>query len=183
MLNPGAGGNRCKAHPLALASVACAILLAGCGKPSAGPSTLRQQVTTKNPVSCELRCEWTSEGLVANVSFKNVTDGDLRLLKRNLLIGEEATELTWAPFEITRRSARIAYRGQAVTPVTPTEADYLTLTPGEVVTATVNLGAAYDLSAPGTYRVRYASVNFSSDGRSRIDIASNTVEIEKPASP
>ena len=182
MLNPGADGNRRKAHPLAVASIASAILLAGCGKPSTDPRTLQQQLTTKNPVNCELRCEWTSDGLVANLSFRNVTDSDLRLLKRNLLIGDSANELAWAPFEITRHSARIAYRGQAAKGTPPTAADYLALTPGEVVTATVNVGTAYDLSAPGTYRIRYASVNFSPDGRSRIDIASNTVEIERPAS-
>jgi hypothetical protein len=170
------------AFAMTIAAACGALVVAGCSKVPTDSGTPGQQTTTKNPVNCELRCEWTADGLIANLSFKNVTGDDLTLLKRNLLIGEEAAELMWAPFEITRRSARIPYRGQAVKPVAPTESDYLTLTPGEVVTATVNVGTAYDLSAPGTYRIRYASVNFAADTRSRIDIASNTVEIEKPAS-
>jgi hypothetical protein len=56
------------------------------------------------------------------------------------------------------------------------------LTPGEIATATVNISNAYNLSAPGTYRVRYASVNLSPDASKRIDIASNAVEITKPGS-
>ncbi len=131
-------------------------------------------------VTCDLRCEWTSEGLLANLTFKNVADGDVKLLNRNLLQGDEANELSWSPFEITHRGARVPYSGKRVKRAAPTAADYRVLTPGEVVNATVNVGAAYDLSGPGDYRFRYASVNFTPEGQKRIDIASNTVETTKP---
>jgi hypothetical protein len=119
---------------------------------------------------------------MANLSFKNVSDGDVRLLKRTLLMDDEATELTWSPFEIMHSGARVPYRGTAVKSTKPTDADYRVLTPGEVVNATVNVANAYDVSAPGAYRIRYASVNFSPDPQKRIDIASNPVEIAKPGS-
>jgi hypothetical protein len=166
---------------------ACLIVLGGCGsragaRVTSGAGSDPDARSKRPDVTCELRCEWTSEGLVANLAFKNVSDGDVKLLKRNLLMGEEATELTWSPFEITRNSARVPYSGKLVKRAAPTDADYHVLTPGEVVTATVNVGSAYDVTAPGGYRIRYASVNFSPETRSRIDIASNVVELAKPGS-
>ncbi|HXY35668.1 MAG TPA: hypothetical protein VEI07_15655 [Planctomycetaceae bacterium] len=157
---------------------ALAALLAGCGK-----SRSDQDPHAKGPVvTCNLRCEWTAEGLMANLAFQNVSDGEVAILQRNLLIGDDAGELTWSPFEITRRGARIPYNGKVVKQPAPTNADYRVLAPGEVVNATVNVGSAYDVSPPGVYRVRYASVNFSRDGNERIDIASNTVEVLNSAS-
>jgi hypothetical protein len=140
----------------------------------------------RNPqsaVTCEMRCEWKPEGLVANLTFKNASESDVSVLNRNLLVGEDASELTWSPFEVAHRGARIPYRGKLAAPTPPTRADYRVLTPGEVVEATVNVSNAYDLSAPGAYRIRYASVDLSADGKKRIDIASNVIQITKPGSP
>jgi hypothetical protein len=153
---------------------------AGCGKPAPPPNVTQGG---KIPiVTCDLHCEWTADGLIANLTFKNTTPTtNIRLLKRNLLMGEEATQPTWSPFEIIRNSVRIPFSGKGATPPKPTEADYHQLAPGDSVTATVNVGSAYDLSKPGTYRLRYECVNFSPDVYGRIDIASNWVDIEKPA--
>jgi hypothetical protein len=185
MLKHCALAYRCKVVVFALSGLAaCVMMNGGCGRAGvssgAGPG---QDGRTKTPiVTCELRCEWTSEGLIANLSFKNVSDGDVALLQRNLLMGDEATDLTWSPFEVTHNGARIAYGGKAVKRASPSDADYRVLAPDEVLNATVNVGSAYDLSAPGAYRIRYASVNFSPDAQKRIDIASNVVEFAKPGS-
>jgi hypothetical protein len=180
MLNCDAGS---RLRAIALVAT-CVVALAGCGKARVGTEGMSDDAWAKSPlVTCDLRCDWTSEGLIANLSFKNVTDSDLKLLNRNLLVGDEANELTWSPFEVTRRGARVPYSGKAEKRAAPTAADYRVLAPGEVVNATVNVGSAYDLSAPGAYRIRYASVNFVPETRKRIDIASNTVEVAKPGSP
>jgi hypothetical protein len=168
---------------------ACFMLLAsglsagGCWKVSVSRSTTEDDERKKAAlVTCDLRCEWTDDGPIANLSFTNVSGGDLALLQRNLLAGDEAAELSWSPFEVTRNGARVPFRGAAVNHAAHKEGDYRMLTPGEVVTATVNVGSAYDFSAPGTYSIRYASVNFARDAQKRIDIASNTVELAKPGS-
>jgi hypothetical protein len=170
-----------------LQRVACFVLLAwglstgGCGKVGASRGTADDDESKKAPlVTCDLHCEWTAEGPVANLSFKNVSGSDVALLQRNLLTGDDATELSWSPFEVTRNGARVPFRGKAVNRAAPKQDDYRVLTPGEVVTATVNVASAYDFSAPGTYNIRYASVNFARDGHKRIDIASNAVELAPP---
>ncbi|HET6327584.1 MAG TPA: hypothetical protein VFG04_23070 [Planctomycetaceae bacterium] len=184
MLDDGRAVNRCNSRRMFLPTLlGCAIAFTGCrDRSGADLSSGDQDSRNKSPaVTCELRCEWTAEGLIANVSFKNVSDSDVKLLDRNLIGGDEATELTWSPFEVMRHGARVPYAGKLVKRAAPTNADYRVLTPGEVVNATVNISNAYDLSAPGTYRVRYASVSLSPDASKRIDIASNIVEIAKPA--
>ncbi|HEV7999480.1 MAG TPA: hypothetical protein VGP63_06350 [Planctomycetaceae bacterium] len=182
MLDDGLAAGFRKAILLLPVLIGCAIAFAGCGGRSGSDlNSGDQDSRNKSPVvTCELRCEWTQEGLIANLSFKNVTDGDVQLLDRSLIGGDEATELTWSPFEVLRNGARIPYAGKLVKRAALTNADYRVLTPGEVVTATVNISNAYNLSAPGTYRVRYASVSLSPDASKRIDIASNAVEIAKP---
>ncbi len=162
--------------------VSCLIALAGCRDRSGADLDSGDQDSRNKPpaVTCELRCEWTAEGLIANLSFKNVSESDVKILDRNLLGGDEATELTWSPFEVMRNGARVPYSGKLVKRAAPTNADYRVLPPGEAVNAKVNISSAYDLSAPGTYRVRYASVNLLPDASKRIDIASNTVETAKP---
>jgi hypothetical protein len=177
-------GNRAgQGRALAIAALtACLTLAGGCGKAQVPSGAFSDDPRYRIPVvTCDLRCDWTSEGLIANVSFKNVSESDVKLLNRNLLQGDEATELTWSPFEVAHLGARIPYSGQSVNHAAPTAADYHVLAPGEVVNATVNVGSAYNVSAPGPYRIRYASVNFSPDAQKRIDIASNVVQIAKPA--
>jgi hypothetical protein len=180
MLKSASPANRCFAALITLGAIVA--FVAGCGR-SRTSTGIDAGERPKGPVvTCDLRCEWTAEGLIANLSFKNVSGDDVAILQRNLLIGDEASELTWSPFEITRRGARIPYRGKMVKRPAFTNADYRVLTPGEVVNATVSVGTAYDVSPPGVYRLRYASVNFSPDGDKRIDVASNVVEIVNPVS-
>jgi len=60
-------------------------------------------------------------------------------------------------FEIYRGGKRIEYTGPMIKRAAPTEADYITLQPGETKRITVDLGAAYDLSQGGQYDVRFKS--------------------------
>jgi len=60
-------------------------------------------------------------------------------------------------FEIYRGGKRIEYTGKMIKRAEPTEADFITLQPGETKRVTVNLGDAYDLSQGGQYDVKFKS--------------------------
>jgi hypothetical protein len=189
MQKPGAPADRTQVQALVLPALvlpalvllvlASFFVISGC-RDRSDRGAWQDPRNPQSAVTCEMRCEWKPEGLIANLTFKNVSESEVSVLNRNLLIGDDATELTWSPFEVAHRGARIPYRGKLATPTPPTSADYRVLTPGEVVEATVNVSNAYDLSAPGAYRIRYASVNLSADAKKRIDIASNVIQITKP---
>ena len=49
----------------------------------------------------------------------------------------------------------VPYQGPLASRFDPTLEEYLSLTPGEVASGTVNLALAYDLSRPGEYTVRF----------------------------
>lgn len=149
MLDDGLAADCRKATLLLPALVGFSIAFAGCGRSGTDLSD-DQDSRNKGPaVTCELRCEWTPEGPIANLSFKNVTDGDVKVLERSLLAGDEASELTWSPFEVAHRGVRVPYAGKMVKRAAPTDADYRTLAPGEVVTATTNIKNAYNFTEPG----------------------------------
>src|SRR5262249_27216612 len=149
-----------KAILLLPALVSVSIAFAGFSRSGTAFNSGDPDARNKSPaVTCELRCEWTPEGLIANLSFKNVSAGDGKERERRLLAGDEAGELTWSPFEVTHRGVRVPYAGKMVKRAAPRDADYRTLAPGEVVTATTNLKDAYHFTEPGAYRIRYASVN------------------------
>jgi len=58
-------------------------------------------------------------------------------------------------FEIYRGGKRVEYTGPMIKRAAPTEADYITLQPGETKRVRVDLGSAYDLSQGGQYDVRF----------------------------
>ena len=60
-------------------------------------------------------------------------------------------------FEIYRQGKRVEYTGPMIKRAAPTEADYVTLQPGETKRISVDLTGAYDLSQGGQYDVRFKS--------------------------
>jgi hypothetical protein len=184
--------SRCKAHALVLALMTgCVVVIDGCQdraatrQPSGGgheAATRREPegaLSNDRVVTCDLRCEWTSEGLVARLSFTNGGTSGIRILKRNLLLGEESVELTWSPFEVSHNGIRVPYTGKLVKRAAPTDADYRELNAGEVVRTTVNVSRAYDIAAPGGYRIRYVSVNILPHLSDVVDVVSNSVDVDK----
>jgi len=58
-------------------------------------------------------------------------------------------------FEIYRGGKRVEYTGPMIKRAAPTDADYVTLQPGETKRVRVDLGSAYDLSQGGSYDVKF----------------------------
>jgi len=80
--------------------------------------------------------------------------------------GQPMQILTWqTPFEgvrnpmltLERDAAEVEYRGMMVKRGAPDATSYLALQPGERREAKIDLGMGWDVSAPGTYIVRYTS--------------------------
>lgn len=78
--------------------------------------------------------------------------------------GQALRVLTWyTPLEglkgrilkVTRGGQELLYRGRMVKRGAPRAEDYLPVGPGASTSATFDLAAAYDLSAPGQYRVEF----------------------------
>ena len=57
-------------------------------------------------------------------------------------------------FVVERDGEPVAYQGRMVKYAPPSADDFLTLAPGQARTVSVDLGALYDFSQPGTYTVR-----------------------------
>jgi hypothetical protein len=136
---------------------------------------------TLTPVRCDLRCESTSDGVLARLTFKNTSEEDILVTKRNLLVGAEGEHLTWSPFTITNNGNQMPYSGMLVKRREPSKEDYTTLRPGQVVEASTNISRPYKLAAnsdvsPTRYRVYYRSVNVRLVNGMAFDIVSNVVE-------
>ncbi|TDR45864.1 peptidyl-Lys metalloendopeptidase [Tahibacter aquaticus] len=69
-------------------------------------------------------------------------------------------------FSVSQNGAPVAYTGRLVKRPAPTEADYVTIAPGQTVSVEVDLTAYYDMRKGGQYSVRY-----NRDGRQAIRAA------------
>lgn len=59
--------------------------------------------------------------------------------------------------EVKRDGQPVRYIGRQVKRAAPSERDYVLILPGKSISATVNVAAAYDVSAPGEYTVAVAT--------------------------
>ncbi len=75
-------------------------------------------------------------------------------------------------FEITRDGAEVPYQGPMVKRAAPTAENYVMLSPGGSVDATVDLSKAYDLSKPGKYRIAFRG--------ELIDVAPDLSQVGRP---
>jgi len=60
-------------------------------------------------------------------------------------------------FEVTFEGRRLDYRGRMVKRGPPTADEFVTIAPGSLTQATIDLGEGYDLSSRGVYRVRFVA--------------------------
>ena len=74
-------------------------------------------------------------------------------------------------FEVTWNGKEVAYLGRTFKRPAPQASDYLTLRPGQSLSASVPLNSLYDMSRPGEYTVRYRAELADPFGRRAGDAA------------
>jgi peptidyl-Lys metalloendopeptidase len=89
--------------------------------------------------------------VTVTLTLRNAGPGALQLLRWMAPSGELEESL----FSITRDGAPVPYVGAHFKRAAPTSDDLLTIAPGQSVSAEINLSAAYDFSASGSYQIRY----------------------------
>ena len=89
--------------------------------------------------------------VVLEVGFANETGSPLALLTWGTPL---ESKMTRDAYDVERNGERLAYTGRRVKRSAPGPADYVTIKPGESVTAPVDLSLGYDLRQTGAYRVR-----------------------------
>lgn len=87
------------------------------------------------------------------VTITNVADHAVRVLRYNTPVDGIKEDL----FRISRDGAAVAYLGRHYKWAAPQAADYITLAPGQSISATVDLATAYDFSNTGSYSVDYGA--------------------------
>ncbi len=87
------------------------------------------------------------------LTLRNAGDAALRLLRWQTPVDGIEDDI----FEVTLYGEPVAYIGRHYKRPAPTSQDYLALRPGARLVFEVELSAAYDLSRPGAYGVRYRS--------------------------
>lgn len=97
-----------------------------------------------------------NEDVMVTVTVTNTTGETQYLLAWQTPFALGSSGAPTAPlFEVTRDGLAVSYVGRQVKRAAPTAADYIALAPGSSRSASVNLGALYDLSASGAYSVRW----------------------------
>ena len=84
-------------------------------------------------------------------TLRNDSPADVRVLSRQTPLEGFLGDL----FDVTIAGRRLDYRGPVVKRGPPTEAEFVTLAPGAHAHATIDLLEGYDLSAAGSYTVRF----------------------------
>jgi peptidyl-Lys metalloendopeptidase len=97
-----------------------------------------------------------NEDVMVTVTVTNTTAETQYLLAWQTPFALSSSGAPTAPlFEVTRDGLAVSYVGRQVKRAAPTAADYIALAPGSSRSASVDLGALYDLSASGAYSVRW----------------------------
>jgi peptidyl-Lys metalloendopeptidase len=131
-----------------------AALVAAAGTAFAARHNDTTSDTLDNPMSLRMVADG-NRAFLGSVEFK-MTNNSLESIKIpswQLPNGAVNADV----FEIYRNGRRIEYTGPMIKRAAPTEADYVTLRPGETKVVNVDLTQAYDLSQGGQYDVRFKS--------------------------
>lgn len=102
-----------------------------------------------------------SDAVVVHVTISNPTNRPIKLLKWYTPAEDVEEEL----FAVKREGAEVGFMGPHYKRPAPKANDFVMLKAGESLTRDVNLGAYYDLSATGSYKIGYdiASWNMHSE--------------------
>lgn len=111
-----------------------------------------------------------AERVTVSVSFTNVAKRPVRLLAWQTGTDELGEDL----FEISRDGEPVDYIGPHYKRAAPTEADYVTVAPGETLSRSVEISSFYDLSKSGDYSIRYAA-ELKVSGKERTALESGKV--------
>ena len=134
-----------------LRTVMSVALLSACGAPEDG-SAPPGGVDVNLAVASQ--AQGAPEAVAVRVTFTNVSDGPVRLLKW-YVPGTDGVKAEL--FEVSRDGAPVEYLGPHVKRRTPLPEDFITLAPGEHVSGLVPVSGLYDLSERGVYTVRFAA--------------------------
>ncbi|QSQ17081.1 M35 family metallo-endopeptidase [Myxococcus landrumensis] len=154
--------------------VVSASLLGACGSPDehAG-EVLVEAETVRDAVAGDVTVTLSvprqslaaSEGVSVTVTLTNVTQGTVRLLKRDTPVEGLKSDL----FSVSVDGAAVEYQGRYYKWGPPQPSDYLSLAGGESVSYTVDLAATYDFARTGNYSLRYgAGVQDSTEGQADV---------------
>ncbi len=103
-----------------------------------------------------------SDALSVEFSLLNTSNQDIRVLKWGTpLEGEFKADM----FVVTQGGTQIAYIGRQVKRSSPQGNDYLSLAPGESVTASIDLASGYAIYASGKYTVRFRDILLKTDSQ------------------
>lgn len=148
---------------------------------SAGAKQNKKPLKTENFHAPDVRIAPASLAggdLVLELTMVNRGPGDFRVLRWNFPGGEEMTSRLFA---ITRNGQEVAYRGKMVKRRVTADS-YRTLEPGKEYSVRINLAPAYDVSAPGHYKIQYEVINQSAPDADKLvltDLRSNQLEVER----
>lgn len=155
-----------------------------CSALGATPTAAQHQASTGLVVTLDmLRAEHgPSDAVALRFTLTNASGETLSVLKWDTPLDGVNADL----FEVVRAGERARYLGRLVKRAPPGASDYLTLAPGESVSAVVDLGANYAMPSAGDYEVRLrasqlavrspaASGSDSIVGHTRLGVLSNVV--------
>jgi peptidyl-Lys metalloendopeptidase len=135
----------------AILSLALVVSLFAASVRAASPSTIAVELSVdQSSVSAD-------QAVVVHVTLTNTGELPVRLLKWHTLVNGVEEPL----FTVTRDGMAARYVGRLYKRSAPTAADYITLQPGESLVRDVNLADYYDLSATGTYSIRYETASWN----------------------
>jgi peptidyl-Lys metalloendopeptidase len=155
--------------------IVSASLMGACGMPEQDtqePAGQEEQATSDVQVSLSVGKSSLAahEDAAVTVTFTNVGTRAARLLEWDLP-GEGVRE---GRFEVMLNGEDVAYVGPHIKYAKPTEADYVTLAPGQSLTRTMELSGHYNLEKSGSYTLRY---DLGAHGGEKGALASNDVTV------
>jgi len=127
---------------LAASTLALAAAAPGCFSPGTPPDDLDVDLAMHTNVG-------KNDAVTADVTITNVSDHDVQLLSWYL----PDAELQEPLFQLVRDGQPVRYIGPMYKRAQPDASDYVTLTPGQTLSRSVDLSKFYDVSVTGNYTV------------------------------